>query len=131
LQQGPSLMRETGLVVWGVRQLRFRTLSLAQQAMRNRGRMKPMATVHISEIEAARDFAGLLAKVRAGAEVVIESGSNPVVVLRVPTPPRRSIEECIALLPADSKAIIDEDFAVDVASAVAAHREPLNPPAWD
>ena len=40
-------------------------------------------------------------------------------------------EECIALLPADSPATIDEDFASDVAAAVAAHREPLNPPAWD
>jgi hypothetical protein len=29
-----------------------------------------MATVHISEAEAAGDFAGLMAKVRAGAEVV-------------------------------------------------------------
>jgi hypothetical protein len=28
-----------------------------------------------------------------------------------PAPPRRSIEECIALLPADSPATIDEDFA--------------------
>ena len=36
---------------------------------------------------------------------------------------RRSIEECIALLPADSPATIDEDFASDVAAAVAAHRE--------
>jgi len=44
---------------------------------------------------------------------------------------RRSIEECIALLPADSPATIDEDFASDVAAAVAAHREPLNPPASD
>jgi hypothetical protein len=35
-----------------------------------------------------------------------------------PAPPRRSIEECIALLPADSPATIDEDFAGDVAAAV-------------
>jgi hypothetical protein len=46
-------------------------------------------------------------------------------------PPRRSIEECIALLPEDSPATIDEDYARDVAQAVAAHREPLNPPAWN
>jgi hypothetical protein len=25
---------------------------------------------------------------------------------------------------------MDEDFAGDVAAAIAAHREPLNPPAW-
>ena len=90
-----------------------------------------MAVIHISEADAARDFAGLLARVRAGAEVVIESEAAPIAVLRTPAPPRRSIEECIALLPEDSTAIIDEDFASDVAAAVAAHREPLNPPAWD
>lgn len=90
-----------------------------------------MATIHISEAEAARDFAGLMARVRAGAEVVIEDGPLAVAVLHAPAPPSRSIEECIALLPEDSPAIIDEDFARDVADAVAAHREPLNPPAWD
>jgi antitoxin (DNA-binding transcriptional repressor) of toxin-antitoxin stability system len=90
-----------------------------------------MATIHISAAEAARDFAGLLARVRAGAEVVIEDGSLTVAVLHTPAPPRRSIEECIALLPEDSPATIDEDFARDVEEAVAAHREPLNPPAWD
>jgi antitoxin (DNA-binding transcriptional repressor) of toxin-antitoxin stability system len=90
-----------------------------------------MATIHISEAEAARDFAGLLARVRAGAEIVIESDTHPVAVLRTPAPPRRSIEECIALLPEESPATIDEDFARDVEAAVAAHREPLNPPAWD
>ncbi|MBT9330500.1 hypothetical protein [Paracidobacterium acidisoli] len=90
-----------------------------------------MATIHISATEAARDFAGLLARVRAGAEVVIEDGSLTVAVLHTPSPPRRSIEECIALLPEDSPAMVDEDFARDVAEAVEIHREPLNPPAWD
>jgi hypothetical protein len=33
--------------------------------------------IHISEGEAASDFAGLLARVCAGAEVVIESGGWP------------------------------------------------------
>jgi antitoxin (DNA-binding transcriptional repressor) of toxin-antitoxin stability system len=90
-----------------------------------------MATIHISATEAARDFAALLARVRAGAEVVIEDGSLTVAVLHTPAPPRRSIEECIALLPEDSPATIDEDFARDVEEAVAAHGEPLNPPVWD
>lgn len=90
-----------------------------------------MSTIHISEAEAVRDFAGLLAYVRAGAEIVIESDTAPVAILRTPAPPRRSIEECIALLPEGSSATIDEDFARDVQEAVAAHREPLNPPEWD
>lgn len=82
-----------------------------------------MATIHISEAEAIRDFAGVLARVRAGAEVVIESGAHTVAVLHTPAPPRRSIEECIALLPADSEATIDEDFASHVEEAVAAHHQ--------
>jgi len=90
-----------------------------------------MATIHISEAEAARDFAGLLARVRAGAEVVIESGTAPAAVLRIASPPRRSIFECIAMLPEDSTATIDADFARDVESAIQSHREPLDPPAWD
>lgn len=93
--------------------------------------MSPMATFRISEADAPLEFAGLMARVRAGEEVVIESGARPVAVLRSPEPQRRTIEECIALLPADSPATIDEDFAADVAAAVAAHREPLNPPEWD
>jgi antitoxin (DNA-binding transcriptional repressor) of toxin-antitoxin stability system len=87
--------------------------------------------IHISEADAARDFAGLLARVRAGAEVVIESGKLPVAVIHSPVPPRRSIAECIALLPEDSTATIDADFAKDVEAAVESHREPLEPPAWD
>jgi antitoxin (DNA-binding transcriptional repressor) of toxin-antitoxin stability system len=72
-----------------------------------------------------------MAYVRAGTEVVIENGACPVAVLHPPAPPRRTIEECIALLPADSAATVDGDFASDVRAAVAAHPEPLNPPAWD
>ncbi len=97
----------------------------------DRGIITTMATIRISEAEAARDFAGLMAHVRAGAEVVIDDGTLPVAILHTPTPPRRSIAECIALLPEDSLATIDEDFARDVEEAAAAHREPLNPPAWD
>jgi len=87
--------------------------------------------IHISEAEAASDFAGLLARVRAGAEIVIESGKLPVAVIHAPVPPRRSISECIALLPEDSTATIDADFARDVEATVESHREPLEPPSWD
>ena len=87
--------------------------------------------IHISEADAARDFRELLARVRAGAEVVIESGKLPVAVIHAPVPARRSISECIALLPEDSTATIDADFAKDVEAAVESHREPLEPPSWE
>jgi hypothetical protein len=35
------------------------------------------------------------------------------------------------MLPADSTATIDPDFARDVDAAIAAHREALEPPQWD
>jgi hypothetical protein len=104
-------------------------LFLATKRKSNRGIIRNMAVIRISEADAARDFAGLMARVRV--EVAIEDGSVTVAVLHTPVPPRRSIAECIALLPEDSLATIDEDFARDVQEAVASHREPLNPPAWD
>jgi antitoxin (DNA-binding transcriptional repressor) of toxin-antitoxin stability system len=87
--------------------------------------------IHISEAEAASDFASLLARVRAGAEIVIEHDARPVAVVHPADPVRRTISECIALLPEDSTATIDPDFAKDVEAAVESHREPLSPPAWD
>jgi len=87
--------------------------------------------IHISEAEAASDFRSLLARVRAGAEIIIEDNSEPVAVVHPAQPVRRTISECIALLPENSTATIDPDFAKDVGIAIDSHREPLNPPAWD
>src|SRR5207244_9492508 len=39
----------------------------------------------------------LMARVRAGAKVIIENGARPVAVLHTAEPVRRSISECIAL----------------------------------
>jgi uncharacterized protein (DUF433 family) len=38
--------------------------------------------IHVSEEEAANNFAGILAHVRAGSEVIIEHNAQPVAVLR-------------------------------------------------
>lgn len=94
-----------------------------------------MATIHISEAEAAGDFAGLMARVRAGVEVIIENGTLPVAVLHAPAPPIRSISECIALAKEHEEAtgnapVLDPDFAADV-EEILRNRTPWNPPAWD
>jgi antitoxin (DNA-binding transcriptional repressor) of toxin-antitoxin stability system len=81
--------------------------------------------IHISEAEASSDFATLLARVRAGAEVIIEQDSQPVAVMHAMPPAHRTISECIALLPEDSTATVDPDFAKDVEAAIKGHREPL------
>ena len=88
--------------------------------------------IHISEEEAAATtVATLLEHVRSGAEVVIQDGEKPVAVLHPAEIVRRTISECIALLPEGSTATVDPDFAKDVEAAIESHHEPLNPPTWD
>ena len=94
-----------------------------------------MAKVYISEAEAARDFAGLMARVRAGAEIVIGDGTYPVAVIHAPNPPRRSASECIALAKKHEEEggeapVLDPDFAADIKEIVD-RRSPCNPPLWD
>jgi len=91
--------------------------------------------IHISEAEAAGDFAALMARVRAGAEVVIQSGERPVAVLHAAEPVRRTISECIALAKAHEEEtgkapVLDPDFAKDV-EEILSQRRPWNPPKWE
>lgn len=90
-----------------------------------------MAQLHMSEADVAKDFAAVLEKVRQGVEVVVEQNNQPVAVLRPADPPRRKISEVLALMPKNSTATMDDDFARDIEAAIASHREPLEPPAWD
>ena len=53
--------------------------------------------IHITEAEAARDLPAMLAKVRAGAEIVIENGTLPAAIFRSGFPARRTISECVEL----------------------------------
>ena len=75
-----------------------------------------MATIHISEVEAARDFAGLLAKVRMGTEVIIDGGDRQSVVIHTTSVSRRTLREALALLQTSST-IVDDGFAHDVQAA--------------
>lgn len=95
----------------------------------------PKKVIHVSEAEAAGDFAALMTRVRAGAEVIIESDMRPVAVLHAAEPARRTISECIALAEAHEKEtgkapVLDADFATDV-EEILAHRKPWNPQAWE
>jgi antitoxin (DNA-binding transcriptional repressor) of toxin-antitoxin stability system len=90
-----------------------------------------MEPLHITEGDLARDVRSILRQVETGAEVIIERDAQPVAVIRPAEPVRRKVSECIALMPSGSTATIDPGFAKDVEAAIAAHREPLEPPAWD
>ena len=94
-----------------------------------------MATIHISEAEAARDLHGLLSRATAGDEVVIETSSGQQV--RMTARPRvgRPVSEVIAALEAREAArpgstYMDEDFANDMREIIA-NRKPADRSAWD
>jgi len=91
--------------------------------------------IRISESEAARNFADVLARVRAGAEVVIESGKLPVAVLRPAEPNLRLLSESIALAKKHAEELgyeprMDQEFAADLEEIIK-NRRPWNPPAWE
>lgn len=88
--------------------------------------------VHISEAEAASNFADVLARVRGGVEVVIVRGKLPIAAVRPAEPHVRPLSESWRLAKEHaSTATLDGDFARDLEAAINSHREPLNPPAWD
>ena len=94
-----------------------------------------MASFHISEADAARDFAGLMARVRAGVEVVIDDASPAVKLSIVASRPGRLLSESIALAEAYSKKlgytpVMDAEFAADMEEIVR-NRKPRDTSAWD
>lgn len=91
--------------------------------------------IHISELEAASAFTALLARLRAGEEIIIEDDSRPLAVIHPAEPVRRSISECIASAKAHEEEtgeapVLDPDFADDMQEIIK-HRQTWNPPAWD
>ena len=92
-----------------------------------------MAVTRISEAEAVAD---LLARVRAGEEIVIESGAQPVAVPRPVTEPRgRLLSASIALAEAHAKEVghepvMDAGFAADLEEIIR-NRKPRNLSVWD
>lgn len=92
--------------------------------------------IHVSDSEAANDFAAILDRVSAGAEVIIERDSRPVAVVRQPEAPRgRLLSESIALAEAHAKEMgyeptMDADFASDLREIINS-RKPRDLSAWD
>ncbi len=85
----------------------------------------------MSEAEVAKDILNVLAKVRQGAEIVVELNHQPVAVLKAVVPIHRKGSEILARMRKDSTATMDADFARDIQAAIDSHREPLDPRAWD
>ena len=94
-----------------------------------------MATIHISEADAARDFTGLMERVRAGEEVLIDDVSPAVKLSVVPIRAGRSLSESIALAKAHAEElgyepVMDAEFAADMEEIIR-KRKPRDTSAWD
>jgi antitoxin (DNA-binding transcriptional repressor) of toxin-antitoxin stability system len=90
--------------------------------------------IHISEAEAASDFAAVLARARAGAEIVIE-GREPIVVVRAEPVRSRLLSESIALAKAHAQELgyeptLDPDFAADLEEIIK-RRKPREISSWE
>jgi antitoxin (DNA-binding transcriptional repressor) of toxin-antitoxin stability system len=96
----------------------------------------PKNVIHISEFEAASDFALVMTRVREGAEVIIERDAKPVAVVRPAETVRgRPISESIALAEVHAKEVGDEptmdsDFAADLEEIIKS-RKPRNVLTWE
>ena len=86
-----------------------------------------MARIHISEAEAVRDFPDLLARVRAGAEIVIDDVIAPISVHRVAAAPLlRRLSESLRLARQNRCAVtLDNGFSADLEVVINSHPEPV------
>ena len=94
-----------------------------------------MAVLHISEAELARDVHGVLEKVRAGVEVVIEQDQSPMAVIKTLPCPGRLLSESIRAARQREQergyaVTLDPDFAADVEEVIR-NRQLWNPLSWD
>jgi antitoxin (DNA-binding transcriptional repressor) of toxin-antitoxin stability system len=97
-----------------------------------------MATIHVSEAEAAKDIASLIDLVREGAEVAIERDDKVVAVLRDPADSEfkpRTLTESLAMAEALDRERgypleMDEDYAADMREIIA-NRKNWNSPYWE
>jgi hypothetical protein len=93
-----------------------------------------MAVIHISEKEAARDLPAVLAKVRAGNLVEIDSGSESFAVVAKgdAIPPRRSLDEAIRMSEErGSRVLLDDDFGDDMEEIMRLNRLPRETEPWE
>ena len=93
-----------------------------------------MAVIHISEADAGKDLTAVIAKVRAGESVVIESGDDAfsVIPFRPILNKPRLITDVLADLEArGSKALLPPGFADAVEDGIRAHQHERLSDTWE
>jgi hypothetical protein len=93
--------------------------------------MMSMATIRISEAEAIRNIAGLLARAYKGEEIIIEkdAASAAVMLRTVVEQPVRKLSESLRLAKERGLTVtLDGGFSRDLEAVVNSHTEPLKNP---
>jgi hypothetical protein len=94
----------------------------------------PMAVIHISEEEAARDLRAVLAKVRAGELVEIDSGGESFTLLpsRYEVPKTRTLSEAIrSSRERNEKVVLDDRFGDDLENVIRQHENEHLGSSWE
>jgi prevent-host-death family protein len=86
--------------------------------------------LRLTATEAARDFSGLLDRVEAGQEAVIERHSEPVAIIAPAGHGPRRLSECIAVALARPSSSPDPDFAADLQDIIQGNPA-VEPPSWE
>lgn len=89
-----------------------------------------MATIHISEADAALDLHGVLSRVREGVEVVIEGLASPAVILRREDRPGTRLLSAMLVTARQhgSTARLDGEFEKDLEAVIASNQDPIIDP---
>ena len=91
-----------------------------------------MATFHISRAEAAKDFDGVLERVRNGDEVVIEENAATVAVMKPAQEHVRLLSESLRMAQERGSTVrLDDEFGRDLTDVINSHREPMFGPDYD
>jgi antitoxin (DNA-binding transcriptional repressor) of toxin-antitoxin stability system len=82
-----------------------------------------MAVIHITEEEAVRDLAGLLAKVREGMQVHIADHEGAIAILQPPTAPARKTLSGALRWAKEQNAdvLLDGEFEKDLDAVICNH----------
>jgi len=91
-----------------------------------------MATFHISREEAAKDFDGLIDRIRNGDEVSIEVNSATIAVMKPAREHVRLLSESLKMArERGSTVTLDDEFGRDLEDVINSHREPMFGPDYD
>ncbi len=90
-----------------------------------------MSVIHIAEDEIAEKLPGLLTRVKAGDEVMIQTGSSPILVAQKSREAGWTAAEALQRLAGRALTVVDQDFATDLAEVRSELNASYRPIGWD